>query len=200
MSKAWETDLEMIKITSKEILLSFVDLVASSYASQGFCRKPLRSYLGRQEGRREEFFERLKYLKRRGYIEFFVEGKEKYIELTPKGKQRTKDLFTEDFEIERPKKWDHKWRVIIFDIAEIKKANRNTFRNKLLSLGFVQIQKSVYVFPFECATEIQTLALTLGIIKDVTIMISEIIQGEESIIEKFLDKEILKPTDLKRAA
>lgn len=191
MSKSLATDLEIIKTTSKEILLSFVDVAVKSYADHGYSRRTLNSYLYKQEGRREEFFERLKYLKRRGYIEYFVEGKEKYIELTPKGTKRVQEIFAEDFQINRPAKWDKKWRVVIFDIPETQKKSRDVFRHKLGSLDFIQIQKSVYVFPFECTDEIQTLTNLLQIGKNVTIMISEIIQGEEKIIEHFIDKNIL---------
>lgn len=198
MSTSLRTDLEIIKTTSKEILLSFADMAAKSYTDHGFCRKPMRDYLRHREGQREEFFERLKYLKRRGYIEFFIEGKEKYIELTLKGTKRVQDLFSEDMEISRPAKWDKKWRIVIFDIPETQKKNRDTFRHKLLSLGFIQIQKSVYVFPYECTSEIQTLTGLLRISQNVTIMVSEIIQGEEKIIEHFIDKKVLSLDSLKR--
>jgi len=56
--------------------------------------------------------------------------------------------------IER-KKWDGKWRIVVFDIPEKKKGVRNALRRKLKELGFYELQKSVFVFPYECGNEIE---------------------------------------------
>lgn len=60
------------------------------------------------------------------------------------------------------------------------------------------IQDSVYVYPFDCAKEVENLSGRLSVRQHVLIMISEIIQGEEKIIDKFLDDEVLYKSDLKR--
>jgi len=59
--------------------------------------------------------------------------------------------------IRRPQKWDRKWRIVIFDISELKKFYREAFRGKLKELGFYPLQKSVWVHPFECRDEIELL-------------------------------------------
>lgn len=50
--------------------------------------------------------------------------------------------------------WDGKWRVVIFDIPEKLKNARNALRNKIKELGFYELQKSVFVLPYECRDEI----------------------------------------------
>lgn len=52
-------------------------------------------------------------------------------------------------------KWDKKWRIVIFDIPEKKKRLRETFRFQLKRLGFLELQKSVFVLPFECRNELE---------------------------------------------
>lgn len=43
------------------------------------------------------------------------------------------------------KKWDGKWRFVIFDIEEVARAQRNWLRKKLKHLGFGMVQKSVWL-------------------------------------------------------
>lgn len=85
------------------------------------------------------------------------DGKAVY-ELAGKGKKRLQKFLIETLEIVTPKHWDGKWRVILFDIPVGKrKSIRNSFREKLRELGCFQFQRSVWVHPFPCETEIQFL-------------------------------------------
>ena len=60
----------------------------------------------------------------------------------------------DDIKIKKPKKWDKQWRIVIFDIPEKFKGAREALREKLKELGFVELQKSVFAYPFECEDEI----------------------------------------------
>lgn len=51
--------------------------------------------------------------------------------------------------------WDRKWRVVIFDIEEKEKRARNALRQKLISLGFGELQKSVYITPLDVLSDIK---------------------------------------------
>lgn len=193
---------EIIKLTAKEILLTFFDL-ALPFLDAGV-RRPSKEYcrsMGRykdmRSAERSEFLGKIRYLRRQGYIQTFVENKKRFVELTAKGFKKIQETKIENIKISKPKKWDGKWRVIIFDVREKIRYSRDIFRDKLRNLGFIQIQKSVYVYPFECAAEIKEISRRLGIEQYVLIMISEIIQGEEKIIEGFIEKEILGNKDLK---
>ena len=57
--------------------------------------------------------------------------------------------------IQPPKKWDSLWRVLTFDISNLKTAQRNTIRKLLKELGFQCLQKSVWVHAFNCKAEIE---------------------------------------------
>ena len=56
--------------------------------------------------------------------------------------------------IPTPQKWDKKWRLVIFDIPEKKRAGRNALRDKLRDCGFKEWQHSVFVYPYPCENEI----------------------------------------------
>jgi phenylacetic acid degradation operon negative regulatory protein len=72
-----------------------------------------------------------------------------YFCLTDKGKKR----LIEEIPLLRfrRKKWDGKWRQVVFDIPEEIRIEREKLRHKLLSLGFGKLQRSVYIAPFDIA-------------------------------------------------
>ncbi len=43
--------------------------------------------------------------------------------LTEKGEKRAKEIQFNNLIIEKPEKWDKKWRLVIFDISETKRLN-----------------------------------------------------------------------------
>ncbi|MFH1462747.1 MAG: hypothetical protein ABIG08_03590 [bacterium] len=122
------------------------------------------------------------YLKRKGLIEIQKDGHDLCIILTEEGKKRAGKYQIDDLEIARPKKWDRKWRVIIFDIPHLKNAQRNAFRRKLKELGFCSLQKSVWLHPFDCKGEIEILRDFFGLNKNqIQILLVERIENEKTI-------------------
>lgn len=85
------------------------------------------------------------------------------VTLSLAGWRRVQKYTLDTLQIERPGKWDEKWHMVMFDIPEKHKAARNAFTLKLKSLGFVQWQRSSWIYPFECETEIMTVAQVYGI-------------------------------------
>jgi len=98
-----------------------------------------------------------KRLERQGCIKIERRGYQIYIRLTEKGKKMAGWLQVDALKIKRPKRWDKKWRIVIFDISQLKKFYREAFRGKLKELGFFPLQKSVWIFPFDCRDEIELL-------------------------------------------
>src|SRR3989344_6111044 len=90
----------------------------------------------------------------------------------------------DSLEIKKPKRWDKKWRLVIFDIAQLKKIYREAFRGKLKELGFRPLQKSVWIHPFDCQPEIELLKIFFGLSsKEMRLMVVEDI-GEDSCLKK----------------
>lgn len=80
------------------------------------------------------------------------------IVINEKGKKLAMRYDPDQISVARPAKWDKKWRVVIFDIPEKKRAARDALREKIKELGFYELQKSTWVFPYECTKEIIFLA------------------------------------------
>ena len=74
-----------------------------------------------------------------------------FFHLTPKGRwQVLKYLHLEKIR----KKWDKRWRIVIFDIPEDNKKWRERSRYKLKALGFHALQESVYITPYPVTQEL----------------------------------------------
>lgn len=79
---------------------------------------------------------------------------EEIIKITGDGEKRILKYNLDDMKIPVLKKWDRWWRLIIFDIPESCKQARDALTSKLQKLGFYPLQKSVFIFPYECRDEI----------------------------------------------
>lgn len=90
------------------------------------------------------------------------EGKMKVI-LTETGRKKVLEYKMNDLKIATPKKWDKKWRIVMFDIPEEFKKSRYLLRAKLQRLNFQKLQNSVWVYPHECRPEIKFIAEVLNI-------------------------------------
>ncbi len=74
--------------------------------------------------------------------------------LSDSGKERVLRYRVDSMTIQKPPRWDGYWRVVLFDVPEQFKQSRDALSQKLKQLGFQPMQKSVFIFPYECKNEI----------------------------------------------
>ena len=110
------------------------------------------------------------------------DGKKRII-VTNKGKQYAKKIALDEITIEKPKKWDGLWRVVIFDIPEPKKYARNALSRKLKEVGFYPLQKSTFIFPYKCFEEVQFIRKYFDVEKYVSFLVAKEMEGS-SILKK----------------
>ncbi|MBI3305072.1 hypothetical protein HYZ80_01990 [Candidatus Parcubacteria bacterium] len=84
-------------------------------------------------------------------------GRRTTVALTETGKQRALRYRVANLAIKKPKQWDGRWRIVIFDIPEERKAVREALRAKFRSLEFYQLQRSVFITPYACREVIEFL-------------------------------------------
>ncbi|PIP26845.1 MAG: hypothetical protein CO140_04755 [Candidatus Moranbacteria bacterium CG_4_9_14_3_um_filter_40_7] len=106
---------------------------------------------------KKRFQRSFSYLKNQGMINFEYRGKQLYISLTKEGKQKIKKYNVDDLRIKKPKEWDKKWRILIFDVKEKNKIKREALRGKIKELGLFQLQKSVWIYPYDFKKELDFL-------------------------------------------
>lgn len=131
----------------------------------------------------------IKRLEKQEMISIRETSKGVSIEITDKGKKRLLEYDFENMEL-KSKRRDGKWRIIIFDIPEEKKRSRDAFRRKLLQLGFIRWQDSVFVSAFPCKNEIDFLTNFLEISDFVTLAtLDKIERGEQLIFKRLYDED-----------
>lgn len=135
---------------------------------------------------KKKFYPAFYRLQKEGCIEIRKRNHQIYISLTEKGRKKAGRLQIDALKIKKPKKWDGKWRLVIFDIAQIKKFYREAFRGKLKELGFYPLQKSVWVYPFDCQAEIELLKDFFGLSEnELKLIVAENIGDDKKLKEFF---------------
>ncbi len=110
-----------------------------------------------------------------------IEYSGKNLALTAKGVAFINKLEERNFHITKPRKWDKKWRIIIFDIKEGRKTTREKLRRTLIQIGFKKLQNSVWIFPYDCEDLVTLLKADFKIGKEVLYIIAEHIEYDKRL-------------------
>ena len=100
----------------------------------------------------------IRNLEKQRRISIVEKGEDAEISLTPLGRKEAMRVQIQDLTIPHSTQWDHKWRLVIFDVPEYLKVGRDALRNTLNRLGLYQVQKSVFLYPYPCENEIEAVA------------------------------------------
>jgi len=133
----------------------------------------------------KKFSRSLSYLKNQHLIEIINEDGRTSLRLTKRGQRRYRIHLIEHMTIEKQKKWDGWWRIVIFDIPERFKNARDALRQRFQSMGFFQIQKSVFAIPYPCDKEINFIRHLFGLEEQIRIIRANYFQGESMAKEFF---------------
>ncbi len=107
------------------------------------------------------------------------------IRLTKEGENKLRHFELNDFRLKIPRKWDKKWRLLIFDIPEYRKSLREKLRKTLLSIGFKRLQDSVWIYPYDCEDLITLLKADFRVGKDLMYLIVDKVEYDRSLINYF---------------
>ena len=151
--------------------------------------KPLRKYLENYE--ESEWKDEQKRLRRavellrsRRLVELITKGGQDYLKISTAGQGLLKQFDIESLKIQEPEKWDRKWRLVLFDIPETYKRGRNALRGKLIELGFYQLQKSAFIYPYHCQDEIDFVSEFFQVSHHVQYVTCEDLGKGEALVRK----------------
>jgi len=85
----------------------------------------------------------------------------------------------------RKTKWDGKWRIVIFDVWEKRRAVRDQLRNRLKTIGFIRVQNSVWVYPYDCEEILIFFRTELRLGKSALYIVAEGIENDTSLRKQF---------------
>ncbi len=175
---------EIIKDIFRWLVVAGAISIAAT--SPYFLLNILKSFKKGKKYKRKKVYDAFYRLRKKGYINIEKRNHKIYISLTEEGRKKAGWLQINDLEIKKPKKWDRKWRIVIFDIACLRNFYRRVFREKLKELGFFQLQKSVWIYPFGCKDEIELLRDFFGLKeKEVRLIVSKDIGNDVWLKNKF---------------
>lgn len=115
-------------------------------------RRWMEKYLDDQ-GEKRKLYLALQNLKRRKILQERVMGNSHGYILSNKG--RLKILYLKTKQLDKKKFQNNWWLMVAFDIPEKLRKTRDFFRKILHELGFEQLQKSVWVTPYDVIKEVQ---------------------------------------------
>lgn len=105
--------------------------------------------------------------------------------ITREGERALRHLELSDYKSAQPRKWDGKWRVLIFDIPDRRKGLRDRVRRALGAFGFERLQASVWAYPYNCEDVIAMLKVDLKIGYDLQYLIVDSIENDKRLREVF---------------
>lgn len=124
-------------------------------------------------------------LKNAGLITLEKNERGSFICLTPKGESKLRQLELIDFKIKKSKRWDGKWRLLMFDVKEERKGARNKIRYTLRQIGFMRLQDSVWVYPYDCEDLVMLLKADFKIGKDLLYVVADVIENDKKLRQMF---------------
>jgi len=175
---------EITKDIFKILLISGAICIAAT--SPYFGLNLIKGFKRLKKYKKKRVYDTFYKLRKNGHIQMKSRGGQIYISLTDKGKRMAGWLQIDALKIKKPKKWDRKWRLVAFDISQLRMIYREALRGKLKELGFRQVQKSVWIHPFNCRDEINLLRDFFGFSQDeVRLIIADNIERDKEYKEIF---------------
>ena len=108
------------------------------------------------------------------------------LRLTEKGRYLAQSLEIENtIRVQKQRRWDGKWRIVIFNIWESRRGVRDRLRILLQRNGFVKIQNSVWVYPYDCEELLVFLRTDLRLGKGILYIVAEEVEHDKTLRKHF---------------
>lgn len=129
----------------------------------------------------------LKNLKEGGMVEEFETERSSFYKITPEGRNKLRNIRLSSPTSLVSTNWDGFWRIVILDLPESRKSERNSIRYILKKAGFVCMKNSVWISPYPLEHLFMNIKKDMGLDTELVIMVTQYIDPifEEKIIEVF---------------
>jgi len=187
MSAPRLTKLVKIALSAAKESALFLAEVSSPGAKQRLTISTIGTGTGWPTNRRRLIYagQVVNRLRKQGLMELVKESDRRYFHLTPKGERLLAQYDIGELTIKKPRHWDGKYHLIIFDIAERRRRARDEIRLWLENLGFIRLQNSVWVYPYECQEVINLLKTHFDVRRDLLYLIVDFIENDKWLRRHF---------------
>ncbi len=125
----------------------------------------------------------IKGLKNSGLIEQMSSPQNEYARLTKEGKKKLHSLKLDSDTTLVNTTWDGFWRIILLDLPENRKSERESLRYLLKKAGFVCLKNSAWISPFPFEHLFTNIKKDLGLTTEMMILVTQLVDEET---KKFL--------------
>ncbi|OGI95044.1 hypothetical protein A2917_01530 [Candidatus Nomurabacteria bacterium RIFCSPLOWO2_01_FULL_42_17] len=125
----------------------------------------------------------IKGLKEAGLIEQIASPQNEYARLTKEGQKKVHILKLDSDTTLVNTTWDGFWRIILIDLPEDRKSERESLRYLLKKAGFVCLKNSAWISPFPFEHLFTNIKKDLGLREEMMIIVTEFVDEET---KKFL--------------
>ena len=157
---------KILKILAEKPAVSVMELVDRALGAQ-IAPKALSTYALTRS---------LKGLTEAGFVESVSSGQNEYARLTNEGKRKAYSIKLESGLVST--KWDGYWRMIMLDLPEERKSEREALRYLLKKAGFVCVKNSVWVSMYPYENLFINIKKDLGLTTEMMILVTDKIDEE----------------------
>ncbi|MEK7106458.1 MAG: hypothetical protein AAB895_03850 [Patescibacteria group bacterium] len=170
MMKRQDFSRKIIKILMDKPAISFPEIVERIDAQNGSKYAINRSMRGLEEA---------------GLIEHISSPQSQYARLTKEGKKKAHSIKLEGENTLVDTTWDGYWRIILLDLPEERKSEREALRYLLKKAGFICIKNSVWISMYPYEHLFTNIKKDLGLTTEMVIIVTDKIDkiSEEIFLE-----------------
>lgn len=138
---------------------------------------------------RYRFQRTLKQLQENNLVEIRDTERSRFARLTQSGQHSLRTMSLGDNQSLTPMRWDGYWRIVIMNIPENRKDERDAFRYLLKKANFACIKNSVWVSPYPLEHLLENLKKDFGFTDEIFIVLSNKVDplSEEIFIQSIRD-------------
>jgi len=126
----------------------------------------------------------IKNLADTGLIETIATEQSAYARLTQKGRQKLASIKLDNSTSLASTHWDGRWRIVLLDLPESRKAERDALRYLLKKAGFVMLKNSAWVSPFPFEFLFQNIKKDFGLSSELMIIVADTLDEETEKVVK----------------
>jgi len=115
----------------------------------------------------------LKNLSEKGELENHDTEHSSFLRLTNQGRQRMRTMKLDSDAFPISTHWDGKWRIVILNVPEEQKEQRNALRYLLKKANFVCAKNSVWISPYPFEHFFENIKKDMNLTNEVMIMVSD---------------------------
>jgi DNA-binding transcriptional regulator PaaX len=120
----------------------------------------------------------LKGLSDTGLIATHHSGQSDYARLTKDGKKKVHSISLDQDSTHVIPAWDGKWRIVLLDLPETRKDEREALRYLLKKAGFACLKNSVWISPFPYEHLFTNIKKDFGLTTEIMIFVTDNIDKE----------------------